>query len=311
MTVALLDGDIIAFRCAVTNQDEFDGEFVYDPRVVSDALDRMVKEWQTLAKAGTSIVCLSSPDRRYFRHLIYPAYKQNRSGLQRPVALDFAIDYLHKNYKIAQRVGLEADDVMGIFMGKPELTDPVIVSIDKDMMTIPGKIMNPGKMLRPMKVSKQSADRMVFYQALVGDSTDGYPGAKGIGPKKAEKILAECAHPLKLWLAVVEAFGGDEEQATLMVQLAKILRHEDYNEGTGEVRLWNAKNPNLWITSTQHTTTETDSKPLTTSLPSAEISPETKQSSSETSLNTSPDTEQSTQRILRKTSRKRSGTSNA
>jgi DNA polymerase-1 len=260
-----------------------------------------------MAKAGSSIVCLSDASHKYFRHIIYPQYKANRKGSARPVGLEYAIKYLEDNYKIARRPGLEADDVMGVFAGSEHISDPVIVSIDKDMMTVPGRVLNPNKMNRAQKVSEWSAVRMMFYQALVGDSTDGYPGAKGIGPKKAEKILEEHANPLRLWDAMVKLFDN-EEQATLMVRLARILRHTDYNEETGEVRLWSASNPNLWIKSTPDITSEEESKPSITSEPSVEISPETKPSTLETSSSTSQDTKPRTRKTRRKTSRKRSGT---
>ena len=307
MTVALLDGDIIAYRCAVVNEVDFDGEKICADANVARSIDTMVQSWQTMAKAGSSIVCLSDASHKYFRHIIYPQYKANRKGSARPVGLEYAIKYLEDNYKIARRPGLEADDVMGVFAGSEHISDPVIVSIDKDMMTVPGRVLNPNKMNRAQKVSEWSAVRMMFYQALVGDSTDGYPGAKGIGPKKAEKILEEHANPLRLWDAMVKLFDN-EEQATLMVRLARILRHTDYNEETGEVRLWSASNPNLWITSTPDITSEEESKPSITSEPSVEISPETKPSTLETSSSTSQDTKPRTRKTRRKTSRKRSGT---
>ena len=286
---------------------DFDGDKIFDAPSVERSLDTMVQSWQTMAKAGSSIVCLSDATHKYFRHIVYPEYKSNRKGSSRPVALKYAMKYLEDNYKIARRPGLEADDVMGILAGDGRISDPVIVSIDKDMMTVPGRVLNPNKMNRAQKVTERSADRMMFYQALVGDTTDGYPGAKGIGPKKAEKLLDEHPHPLRLWDAMVKLYDS-EEQATVMVQLARILRHTDYNEETGEVRLWSASNPNLWITSTPDTTSEAVSKPSTTSDPSVDTSPETKLSTLETLSSTSQDTKPRIRKTRRRTSRKRSGT---
>jgi len=40
-----------------------------------------------------------------------------------------------------------------------------------------------------LSVSPRDALRFFYYQLLVGDSADNIKGAKGIGPKKAERIL--------------------------------------------------------------------------------------------------------------------------
>ena len=106
MTVALLDGDIIAYRCAVINEVDFDGEKICADANVERSIDIMVQSWQTMAKDGSSIVCLSDASHKYFRHIIYPDYKGNRRGSARPVGLGHAIKYLEDNYKIARRPGL-------------------------------------------------------------------------------------------------------------------------------------------------------------------------------------------------------------
>ena len=85
--------------------------------------------------------------------------------------------------------GLEADDVCGLLSTKPENKKQcVVVSNDKDLKTIPGMLYRPmsDEML---SVTEQEADKNFLTQCLTGDSTDGYPGVPGIGPKKAEALL--------------------------------------------------------------------------------------------------------------------------
>tara|TARA_Y100001973_G_scaffold106280_1_gene183131 strand:+ start:4272 stop:5123 length:852 start_codon:yes stop_codon:yes gene_type:complete len=260
LTVALIDGDIIAYKAAFVSTDTFEDEEIYDPAAVKANVDLMVKEWSQLAKAGANIVCLSDDSHRYFRHTIYPNYKGNRDEQKRPKALTCAYDWLKENFKTAQYEGLEADDVMGVLAGSTELSDPVMVSIDKDLLTVPGKLLNPNKMRRAMRISKPAADRQMLLQALMGDRTDGYPGVDGIGPVKAEKILA--AHPSlrAAWQAVVETFDGDEETALTMARLARILRTDDYNHETGEIRLWHPSNKELWVSGKAQTTEKKSSK---------------------------------------------------
>ena len=78
---------------------------------------------------------------------------------------------------------------MGILATKrPE--ERIIVSTDKDMATVPGWHYNPNKDADgPRYVDAMSAQRFLQWQVLTGDPTDGYKGAKGIGPKKADIIL--------------------------------------------------------------------------------------------------------------------------
>ena len=248
MTVALIDGDIVAYKSAYVSTDSFGEQEIYDPLAVETNVGLIVQEWSQLAK-GRPVVCLSDDSHRYFRHKIYPNYKGNRDDRERPKALGHAYDCLKKNFDFVQYDGLEADDVMGILAGSTELSDPVIVSIDKDMLTIPGKVLNPNKLRRPIRVSKAAADRMMLKPALMGARTDGYPGVEGIGPVKAEKIIEAHADIRSAWQAVVETFGNETDALT-MTRLARILRHDDYNSEKGEVRLWHPSKKDIWMKAT-------------------------------------------------------------
>ncbi len=293
MTTALLDADIIAFRAAARVQDKFDDELVADPRVAIREADLLVQQWTKYLKPNITFLCFSCPTRKYFRHDIYPEYKGNRKGLTRPPALGAVIDYLKDKYKTIIFKGLEADDVMGICAQDPRFTKPVMVSIDKDMMTVPGYYMNPDKMRRPIKNNPGLADLMMYKQALTGDSTDNYKGIPGIGPKKADAILAG-GRINKMWSTVEQAFfdaGLTNEYALTMMRLARILRYEDYNFETGEIRLWHPIKEEWYKPSALSTTRKETSKSSTSSKQSSETSQAKKQSTLETSSDTSVDTE--------------------
>ena len=270
-------------------------------------------------------MCFSDPSRQYFRHNIYPEYKANRGGMERPSALTFTYEYLAEKYRVVQKAGLEADDLLGILGTQPDIENPVVVSIDKDIMTLPCKVFNPDKMRRPIRINPNVADLAVFKQAMMGDSSDNYKGIPRIGTAKADKILADAPHPKLAWDVTRDAFisnGLTEADALLMVRLARILRHGDYKEATGEVRLWTPDKQDTWmklsaqaITNSpdgSHSKTEQESepasKPKSTSRQSAEHSMETKHGQSVTSSNTSADTEQSTETTSNETSTKPSST---
>ena len=94
-------------------------------------------------------------------------------------------EFYSKHYEVYLRPRLEADDCMGILSTHKTLVpgERIIVSNDKDMQTIPGLLFNPAKDKKPRRISELEADRFFMYQTLVGDTTDGYPGCYGIGPK--------------------------------------------------------------------------------------------------------------------------------
>lgn len=280
MTTALIDADIVAFRAASKAQDKFDGEVISDPRVAIREAEHILEQWTKYVKPNTTILCFSCPTRVYFRHDIYPNYKGNRDPSKRPPALSAVIAHLKGKCKFVTYPGLEADDVMGILGTSPTISDPVIISIDKDMLTVPTKFLNPDKMRRPVRIGVGVADLLIFKQAMTGDSTDNYKGIPGTGAVKAEKIINE-ARASNIWGAVQQAFldnGLTTEYAITMMRLARILRAEDYNIKTGEIRLWHPEKP-VWTTPSALTTTSsTPSKSTTSSNKSAEISPETKPS---------------------------------
>jgi len=137
-----------------------------------------------------------------------------------------------------QRPGLEGDDILGILATHPKAIrgQKIIVSIDKDMKTIPGYVWNPDKDDEPIFYSTEEADYWHLYQTLTGDTTDGYPGLPGCGPKGAEKVLEDPS-----WEAVVAAYekkGLTEEDALVQARCARILRATDYDYAKKEVKLW-------------------------------------------------------------------------
>lgn len=78
--------------------------------------------------------------------------------------------------------------------------EPIICGIDKDLLQVPGlhyswPIIRSGKVVREgifREISKEEGMRRFFTQALTGDVSDNIKGIHGIGPKKAEKLLADC-----------------------------------------------------------------------------------------------------------------------
>jgi DNA polymerase-1 len=175
-----------------------------------------------------------------------PTYKQTRKKLRRPVVYKPMREHIAKAYETFLRPTLEGDDVLGILQTRGT-EETVIVSIDKDMKTIPGLHFNYGREgATVVEVSEQEANYNHYQQTLTGDTTDNYPGCPGCGPVGAQKILDACwsgtAFHTDPWPSIVKAYekkGLGEEVALMNARVARILRAEDYNFKTKEVILWN------------------------------------------------------------------------
>lgn len=258
MTTALLDGDIIAFRCAAAAEVDFDGTAVGSLDQARQKARQMVHEWMTGARASRAFLVFSpKAPQSTFRYRLWPEYKANRAGMSKPDVYIELVEYLEKNWIAMRLGGLEADDVLGI-LGTSH-NDYTVVSIDKDIFTLPCKVYRPGQMLRPVRQTPSQANRYWLMQTLIGDSSDGYKGCPGIGTKRAEALLQGVTSSAA-WGKVVQAFqdkGLTEEDAILQARLARILRSGDYDFRTGDIKLWHP-NPSLTLTISADSTTLVD-----------------------------------------------------
>ena len=179
------------------------------------------------------------------RKEIYPDYKAGRT---RPPEDFFAqIPLLHEllesfGWPLIEMDDYEADDIIGTISVAATEADieTCIVSGDYDMMQLLSTHAS-------VYISKKGADMVRFseaefeekygvklaqfvdYKALVGDSSDNIPGARGIGPKAAEKLLAEYAtiddiygHIDELKGAVKTKLEAAREEVFMSRELAKI-----------------------------------------------------------------------------------------
>ncbi|WP_211876477.1 hypothetical protein [Plastoroseomonas hellenica] len=126
-----------------------------------------------------------------------------------------------------------------------------MVSIDKDMKTVPGLYVNADKRdLGALDSSVAQADYWHMYQTLIGDTTDGYTGCPGIGPKKAVAILEPFTDREErpglvdragAWKRIVEVYEKaklSEAEALVQARVARILRASDYDFKAKAVKLW-------------------------------------------------------------------------
>tara|TARA_R100001443_G_scaffold54534_1_gene65951 strand:+ start:821 stop:1552 length:732 start_codon:yes stop_codon:yes gene_type:complete len=241
MRTLLIDADILLYQESMAVEQEFDWGDDYwtlfgDLREAQERVDVWLQDIKELLNADKFVLTLTG--RNNWRKDVLPTYKSNRKSKRKPVVYKALKQYLIDTYKTALVDRLEADDLMGLLQTDPSNSEEtVIVSEDKDMMTIPGLLYRP---IRPEEgvqtITEEVADRNHLLQSLMGDSTDGYSGCPGIGPKTAEKILKE--NDWSLVVAAYEKAGLTEEDALQQARVARILRHGEYDRKKDEVKLW-------------------------------------------------------------------------
>ena len=244
MTTLLIDGDVFVFRCAYNAQEQVDwGNGLISSWVDTFKAQRFLKHALNSLKeklnAEDMIIALSSPIS--FRKTLAPTYKENRMFREPLLAYKTLREFIKKSYASQELSGLEGDDVLGILATSPEQKDTIIISLDKDLKQIPGKHYNIDKPDQGItEVTSHQATLFFYTQVLTGDTTDGYAGCPGVGPKGAAKILDGVTSHKEAWYRIVQTYekaGLTESDVILQARLARILRYGEYSLSKGP-RLW-------------------------------------------------------------------------
>src|SRR5450631_3384708 len=142
-----------------------------------------------------------------FRDKLFDQYKAKRPPM--PDDLAVQLPYVRRmceamRLPILEYPGFEADDVIGALakQAAKKGLDVSIVTSDKDMMQLVGgsvRVLRPGAgpdktdlVVDAAKVEELMGvppDKVADVMALMGDSIDNIPGAKGIGEKGAKELI--------------------------------------------------------------------------------------------------------------------------
>ena len=232
----LIDGDMVAFQITIGHETEVQWEddvhtlhSRWEDCVVTfaDYMENIVEELD----ARRCIFAFSGTNN--FRKEVLPTYKYNRKATRKPLCYKRFVEFISEEFESHTIDTLEADDVLGIFATNGKHKDTIIVSDDKDLLSIPGRTYRLGEL---HDVTLEEADKYHLMQTLSGDVADGYKGCPGIGTKRAEAILKNCE-----WSEVADAYkaaGLTEDDALQQARVAKILRAEGWDQKKGEVKLW-------------------------------------------------------------------------
>lgn len=216
---ALIDADIVAFRCAAAAENDDFGICAY-------YMDQLIDEIHAGTGATESSFYLSGKGN--FRYDIYPEYKANRDGMPVPRHRQAAKDYLATKYGATYSEGCEADDMMGIEQCKSNGT--IICSLDKDLLMIPGnhfsweirgvsvRKLPTGEEVRTpwvkpaitRTVEPMDGLRHFYKQCIIGDVADNVKGIHRRGQKFADKLLDGLETEQEMFDAVRDEYGIDE-----------------------------------------------------------------------------------------------------
>ena len=197
----LIDGSAYIFRAyyALPPMSRDDGTPINAVFGFTNMLVKLIEDYQE-----DKMLVIFDAARKNFRNNIYPKYKANRGDTPEDLIPQFElIKQCVKAFNIKQLEldGYEADDIIASYtkLARTKKIDSLIVSSDKDLMQLVNENV---LMLDPMKnkiigidqvVEKFGLppDKVIFIQALTGDSVDNIPGAPGIGPKIALELIKD------------------------------------------------------------------------------------------------------------------------
>lgn len=198
--IALIDGDILCYRIGFATQEDSEDIAI---RTMAKFLEDMMmfevdcSEWNTYLTGSSN-----------YRHdyAVTAPYKGNRKG-EKPTHHGLLREYLQYAWNGDVYEGIEADDAIAISATEYG-DDSVIVSLDKDFDQVQGWHYNFVKKEKYYITADEGLYNF-YCQFLVGDRIDNIVGVKGIGPKKAEKLLAGKTER-EMFDICVEQLGSEE-----------------------------------------------------------------------------------------------------
>ncbi|PTA69648.1 DNA polymerase I [Deinococcus arcticus] len=198
-TLVLIDGHALAFRSyfALPPLSNSRGE-------ATNAIVGFLRlTLRLMRQRSNQVIVVFDPPVKTFRHEQFEGYKSGRA--ETPSDLPAQINRIRAivdalGLPRLEEPGYEADDVIASLTRKAEGTGMQvrIVTSDRDAYQLLDDhvrvITNDFKLIGPAEVLEKygvTVSQWVDYRALTGDASDNIPGAKGIGPKTAAKLLQE------------------------------------------------------------------------------------------------------------------------
>lgn len=237
---ALVDCDILRFRCGFAADSQIKKEAAEaEPGAGEERIKEMMQDIDYTAVALQNVKTTLENITEQFngQHELYihgegnfryelatlKPYKGNRDQAHKPKYFKEIKDYIVETWDAIVVNEIESDDALGIRQYEAK-DNTCIVSNDKDMDMIPGYHFNWVKNDFYF-IEEREANLMLFWQMLVGDTSDNIPGITNVGPKTASKLLSDvqsCEEALAVVTPLYEKQYGDKAPM-IMNEIANLL----------------------------------------------------------------------------------------
>jgi hypothetical protein len=204
--IALLDGDVLAYRVGFASQTVSERFAVARMKEYIDDLAYFKGACDTLRIAvSTSGV--------HYRHkmAVTAEYKGNRKNNPKPTHWGALRKVLETHRHTVMSDNCEADDLLGHWSQEIGPGKCLVMSIDKDLLMLPGEHYNLQHHTRSTITETQGL--LNFYrQIITGDTVDNIKGVYGIGPATAAKKLTLEMTEDELYKECIECFKGNRDR---------------------------------------------------------------------------------------------------
>lgn len=210
--VLVVDALNLAFRWKHTGAQDFYEDYL-----------RTVESLKKSYKAQWVIVAADQGSSSY-RKQLFPEYKQNRKDRfaeqteAERLAFEkffedyqYTLDYIREKttYPVIQFKQTEADDIAAYIcsvVGNYQVDHTWLISSDKDWDLLVGEQVSRFSYVTRKEVTANNwhthydfpHEQYISIKCLMGDSGDGVPGVEGIGPKRAQQLVAEWGSALDI-----------------------------------------------------------------------------------------------------------------
>jgi len=176
-----------------------------------------------------------------FRHKLTPMYKANRKNFRYPCGLAWLKEELLKHYKGTICTDWEADDMV-VYLKRRYPKKYILCAIDKDVLkSVVGHHFDYyHQRMEWTDTDATTAIRWPYIQCLMGDSSDNIQGCKGIGAKRAEKLLGDLCFPDEMWKVVVKTYESKGLTVKDAIETMRLVNMHQLSEINGklQITLW-------------------------------------------------------------------------
>lgn len=200
----IVDGDNLAHRAYHSTPKTVRGADGHPVNAISGVFGMLANVWTTEAPRAL-FVAWDTLGVETYRHRLWPSYQGGRVFEPEILAQLEALPELCAafGFGVGKAAGYEADDLMAA-AAAAEVADGgtcLLLTNDRDAYQLVSDavtVLSPRRGVREMdRIDPRGVverlgvlpEQVTDYKALAGDSSDGIPGARGIGPKTAARLL--------------------------------------------------------------------------------------------------------------------------